>query len=153
MTAPTADGQPSLPKRAGPKGLLPSTWLERTLKIAYTDLLWEWSGDQWDVARLLPGRADPERRRRQDDDFVGSARALRAGRGLEKSSMVINRTDWRLHGDLLEWIATEYPGLSRAQFEAAYRLLANPNITDEAAEQVEVMLRGCSEAAKERRHE
>jgi hypothetical protein len=37
MTAPTVDGQPSLPKRAGPKGLLPSTWLERTLKVAYTD--------------------------------------------------------------------------------------------------------------------
>jgi hypothetical protein len=54
---------------------------------------------------------------------------------------------------LLEWIATTFPGLSRAQFEAGYRLLANPDITDEAAEQVEVMLRGCSEAAKERRHE
>jgi hypothetical protein len=37
MTAPTVDGQPSLPKRRGPKGLLPSTWLERTLKVAYTD--------------------------------------------------------------------------------------------------------------------
>jgi hypothetical protein len=37
MTAPTADGQPSLPRRGGPKGLLPSTWLERTLKIEYTD--------------------------------------------------------------------------------------------------------------------
>jgi hypothetical protein len=37
MTAPTTDGQPSLPKRTGPKGLLPSTWLERTLKVAYTD--------------------------------------------------------------------------------------------------------------------
>ncbi len=29
MTAATVDGQPSLPKRSGPKGLLPSTWLER----------------------------------------------------------------------------------------------------------------------------
>jgi hypothetical protein len=37
MTAPTVDGQPSLPKRRGPKGLLPSTWLERTLKISYMD--------------------------------------------------------------------------------------------------------------------
>jgi hypothetical protein len=37
MTAPTADGQPSLPKRAGPKGLLPSTWLERTLRVSYVD--------------------------------------------------------------------------------------------------------------------
>ena len=37
MTAPNVDGQPSLPKRTGPKGLLPSTWLERTLKVAYVD--------------------------------------------------------------------------------------------------------------------
>jgi hypothetical protein len=37
--------------------------------------------------------------------------------------------------------------LSNAQFEAGYRLLANPNVTDEAAEQVVVMLRGCSGAA------
>jgi len=37
MTAPTVDGQPSLPKRAGPKGMLPSTWLQRTLKLEYVD--------------------------------------------------------------------------------------------------------------------
>jgi hypothetical protein len=37
MTAPDVNGQPSLPRRSGPKGLLPSTWLERTLKVAYTD--------------------------------------------------------------------------------------------------------------------
>jgi hypothetical protein len=37
MTAPTVDGQPSLPKRAGPKGLLPTTWLQRTLKVEYVD--------------------------------------------------------------------------------------------------------------------
>jgi hypothetical protein len=37
MTAPTVDGQPCLPKRRGPKGLLPSTWLERTLKVSYVD--------------------------------------------------------------------------------------------------------------------
>lgn len=37
MTAPTVDGQPSLPRRGGPKGLLPSTWLERTLRVAYVD--------------------------------------------------------------------------------------------------------------------
>jgi hypothetical protein len=37
MTAPTVDGQPSLPKRRGPKGLLPSTWLERTLRVSYMD--------------------------------------------------------------------------------------------------------------------
>jgi hypothetical protein len=37
MTAPTVDGQPSLPRRTGPKGLLPSTWLERTLRVSYVD--------------------------------------------------------------------------------------------------------------------
>jgi hypothetical protein len=37
MTAPTVDGQPSLPKRTGPKGLLPSTWIERTLRVSYVD--------------------------------------------------------------------------------------------------------------------
>lgn len=30
-------GRPSLPKRTGPKGLLPSTWLERTLRVSYVD--------------------------------------------------------------------------------------------------------------------
>jgi hypothetical protein len=37
MTAPTVDGQPSLPRRGGPKGLLPSTWLQRTLRVSYVD--------------------------------------------------------------------------------------------------------------------
>jgi hypothetical protein len=37
MTRPDANGTPSLPKRGGPKGLLPSTWLDRTLKVEYTD--------------------------------------------------------------------------------------------------------------------
>jgi hypothetical protein len=41
MTAPgsngTPDGTPALPKRGGSKGLLPSTWLERTLRISYVD--------------------------------------------------------------------------------------------------------------------
>jgi hypothetical protein len=37
MTRPDASGAPSLPKRGGPKGLLPSPWLERTLKVEYLD--------------------------------------------------------------------------------------------------------------------
>jgi hypothetical protein len=37
MTRPDVNGAPALPKRAAPKGLLPSTWLERTLKVAYVD--------------------------------------------------------------------------------------------------------------------
>lgn len=37
MTAPDVNGTPALPKRVGPKTLLPSTWLQRTLKLEYTD--------------------------------------------------------------------------------------------------------------------
>jgi hypothetical protein len=37
MTRPDVNGTPSLPKRSALRGLLPSTWLERTLKVAYTD--------------------------------------------------------------------------------------------------------------------
>ena len=37
MTRPDIEGAPSLPKRSGPKGLLPSTWMNRTLRVAYTD--------------------------------------------------------------------------------------------------------------------
>jgi hypothetical protein len=37
MTRPDSNGTPSLPKRGGPKGLLPSTWLERTLRLEYVD--------------------------------------------------------------------------------------------------------------------
>jgi hypothetical protein len=37
MTRPDVNGTPSLPKRSAPKGLLPSTWLERTVRVLYTD--------------------------------------------------------------------------------------------------------------------
>jgi hypothetical protein len=37
MTAPDKNGTPALPKRGGPRGLLPSTWIERTLRIQYID--------------------------------------------------------------------------------------------------------------------
>jgi hypothetical protein len=37
MTRPDSNGTPSLPKRSAPKGLLPSTWMERTLKLEYVD--------------------------------------------------------------------------------------------------------------------
>jgi len=37
MTALAVDGTPALPKRVGPKGLLPSTWVDRTLRVAYVD--------------------------------------------------------------------------------------------------------------------
>jgi hypothetical protein len=35
MVAPTTHWRPALPKRAGPKGLLPSTWLNRELRVEY----------------------------------------------------------------------------------------------------------------------
>ena len=35
MTRPDVNGAPALPKRAAPKGLLPSTWLQRTLQVSY----------------------------------------------------------------------------------------------------------------------
>ena len=35
MTAPTKNGEAPLPRRNGPKGLLPSTWLQRTLRVQY----------------------------------------------------------------------------------------------------------------------
>ncbi len=37
MTAPTKNGEAPLPRRSGPKGLLPSTWLQRTLRVQYVD--------------------------------------------------------------------------------------------------------------------
>ena len=35
MTAPDRNGSPTLPRRDGPKGLLPSTWLKRALRLEY----------------------------------------------------------------------------------------------------------------------
>jgi hypothetical protein len=37
LSAPSENGEASLPKRNGPKGLLPSTWLKRTLRVQYVD--------------------------------------------------------------------------------------------------------------------
>ena len=37
MSRPDVNGTPALPKRGGPKGLLPSTWLNRSMKIEYVD--------------------------------------------------------------------------------------------------------------------
>ena len=37
MTRPDVNGTPSLPKRNGPRGLLPSTWVDRTVRAAYVD--------------------------------------------------------------------------------------------------------------------
>jgi hypothetical protein len=36
-TVPTTNGEAPLPRRNGPRTVLPSTWLGRTLKLEYTD--------------------------------------------------------------------------------------------------------------------
>ena len=36
-TVPTTNGEAPLPRRAGQRGLLPSTWLGRSLRVEYTD--------------------------------------------------------------------------------------------------------------------
>ncbi len=36
MSKPDANGQVHV-KRSGPKGMLPSTWMDRTLRVEYTD--------------------------------------------------------------------------------------------------------------------
>ena len=59
--------------------------------------------------------------------------------------MVVTTDDWTRHGDLLAWIATEYPGLPPEGYEAAYRLLASPDVSDEAGRAVEELLRLCSD--------
>ena len=41
MTAPTMNGDKPLPRRDGPKGLLPSTWISRTLRIEYVGAMGE----------------------------------------------------------------------------------------------------------------
>ena len=38
MTAPAAYGDKPLPRRAGSRGLLPSTWMGRTLRLVYLDV-------------------------------------------------------------------------------------------------------------------
>ena len=37
MAAPKTNGDSPLPRRGGPKGLLPSTWLKRALRLEYVD--------------------------------------------------------------------------------------------------------------------
>jgi hypothetical protein len=37
MTAPTLNGDKSLPRRAGVRTMLPSTWIDRTLRVEYID--------------------------------------------------------------------------------------------------------------------
>ncbi len=54
MTAPDVNGTPSLPKRTGPKGLLPSTWLARTLKLEYVDAFGEGQATSGILLDLYP---------------------------------------------------------------------------------------------------
>jgi hypothetical protein len=47
---PQTNGEAPLPKRAGPKGLLPGSWVGRTLRVAYVDC---YGGGQEATAALL----------------------------------------------------------------------------------------------------
>ncbi len=38
MTAPTVEGAPSLPRRSGARTMLPSTWIERSVRVSYVDV-------------------------------------------------------------------------------------------------------------------
>ena len=58
--------------------------------------------------------------------------------------MVIDRLTWRIHEDLLCWLAGRYPGLTPDQYEAGFRLLAHPDLSEEASNAVEVLLAGCA---------
>ncbi len=41
MSKPQTNGEAPLPKRAAPKGMMPSTWLTRTLKVEYAGAMGE----------------------------------------------------------------------------------------------------------------
>ncbi len=58
--------------------------------------------------------------------------------------MVITRHDWRINGDLLEYLILTYPGRPAAAYEAAFRLLTHdPDTSDEVGDAVELLLAGC----------
>ena len=65
--------------------------------------------------------------------------------------MVIDRLEWRLNEDLLCYLAEQYPGLRPGQYEAGFRLLAHPDLSEAASGAVELLLQGCSEAATNRK--
>ena len=55
MAAPKTNGDSPLPRRGGSKGLLPSTWLNRTLRIEYlggADAIRETTATLLDVYRV-----------------------------------------------------------------------------------------------------
>jgi hypothetical protein len=81
------------------------------------------------------GRASEDDPRGPDSQPRGTSREVQ--KPTDRRSITITRADWRRDGDLIAWVVREFPGLSNAQVE----------ITDEAAEQVVVMLRGCAEVA------
>ncbi len=38
MARPDTNGTPSLPKRSGARSMLPSTWIERSVRVSYVDV-------------------------------------------------------------------------------------------------------------------
>jgi len=63
--------------------------------------------------------------------------------------MVIDRLTWRIHEELLCWLAEQYPGLTPDQYEAGFRLLTHPDLSEKGSRSVEVLLEGCAAAREE----
>src|SRR5215210_9601096 len=80
MTKPGSNGTPTLPKSGAPKGLLPSTWLERTLQLEYVDGFG--AGDCASGVLLDFFPANAAHRRSEDLDLLGAPCACPARRGL-----------------------------------------------------------------------
>jgi hypothetical protein len=54
VTRPTTNGDKSLPRRSGPKGLMPSTWLNRTLRLEYVGAAGEYRESTATLLDLYP---------------------------------------------------------------------------------------------------
>jgi hypothetical protein len=89
------------------------------------------------VALLLKNSSNPP------DVFLGEA-SLDSRRPERRYPVVIDRLEWRLNQDLLCYLAEQFPGLAPEHLEAGFRLLAHPDLSEEASNAVEVLLAGCA---------
>ena len=82
MSAATMNGDKPLLRRGGPKGLLLSTWMNRSLRLEYNGARGEARETTATLLDVFPAGNTREHRRRQDLAKLGEARAGRAHRGL-----------------------------------------------------------------------
>jgi hypothetical protein len=81
MSKPHANGHIHV-KRVGPRGLLPSTWLDRTLRIEYTDCHGTGQETSGVLLDFFPTGPILNVGGCKDDYLVGPARSGGTGRGL-----------------------------------------------------------------------